>query len=263
MARVRLWLPLSIVTSATWSPSVLAFVLCRNRNHAIARRTATDTISALSVISEDWAEFHIHPGHLIDEEYMVVTGSDYSSDHPASTVIKTEKPGMRFGNTLVERAQVIVSKGPEPLMPGEDPPPTFELGENEYIVNRGTKIDKNRMYVMDFMQSDYREGGVVLRTVTPGVVDEYGNNIQLAEVIASSGKDGRWRPPKPSMEGMEGITNGAGRGGAFGASSGGPDDTTRSRGMVAFSSVGTFGFARNGANKEEPGYTYGPGIASG
>mmetsp|Transcript_16858 Transcript_16858/g.37356 ORF Transcript_16858/g.37356 Transcript_16858/m.37356 type:complete len:277 (+) Transcript_16858:248-1078(+) len=269
MDKIRTLLPLAIaiIVVGLSIPTGSAFILRVPADRAPSTTPAATATSSLSAtISDEWSEFSIHPGHAVDEEYMIIVGSDYSPHHPKTTVIETSKPGMRFGNTLVERAEVIVSRGTEPLMPGEEPPPTFELGENEYIVNRGTRVDKNRMYVMDFMPSEYREGGVVLRTVNPGVVDEFGNNVQLAEVIASSGKDGKWRPPKPAMEGIEPSTGGgtgSGTGGAFGASSGGPDDTTRSRGMVAFSSVGTFGFARNGANREEPGYTYGPGTASG
>ena len=173
---------------------------------------------------------------------MTVASTDYSSAIPRGLVLRTGKPGTRFGQTMTEKAQVVVSLGAEPMGQGdvdatEEPEKVWDLGAGEYVVNRGTRLDKTRMYVMDFEPSTTRPGGAVLRTVNPGIVDEWGNNVRLCEVIVSGGPDGKWREPKPQMEGMEGIVgNGMmdGRGEAMGGFVGGSDRVSRD--FVAFSS---------------------------
>lgn len=129
---------------------------------------------------------------------------------------------------MTQKAEVAVSLGEEPIGQGiddaEEPEKVWDLGPGEYVVNRGTRLDKTRMYVMDFEPSTTREGGVVLRTINPGIVDEYGNNVRLAEVVVSGGPDGKWREHKPQMEGMEGVVGSsmmAGGAGAMGGVDGG------------------------------------------
>jgi len=171
---------------------------------------------------------------------------------------------------MTEKAQVVVSLGDEPMGQGdvdatEEPEKVWDLGPGEYVVNRGTLLDKTRMYVMDFEISTTRPGGAVLRTVNPGIVDEWGNNVRLCEVIVSGGPDGKWREPKPQIEGMEGIVgNGMmdGRGGAMGGLDGGSDRV--SRGFVSFSG-GSLGPARRGGDDQggQDGYTYGPAPPTG
>jgi len=219
--------------------------------------------------ADTWIEFSIHPGHAPDPAFMTTTSTDYSNAIPRGLVLRTVKPGTRFGHTMTQKAEVSVSLGEEPMGQGvddtEEPEKVWDLGPGEYVVNRGTRLDKTRMYVMDFEPSTTREGGVVLRTVNPGIVDEWGNNVRLAEVCVSGGPDGKWREPKPQMEGMAGIVGGGmmdGGGGAMGGVDGGSDRV--SRGFVTFSS-GSLGPARRGSGNQEggEGYTYGPAPQTG
>jgi len=216
--------------------------------------------------NDTWVEFSIHPGHVPDPAFMVTVSTDYSNAIPRGLVLRTMKPGMRFGKIMTQKADVVVSLGEEPVGSGsdddEEPEKQWDLGPGEYVVNRGTRLDKTRMYVMDFVPSTTREGGTVLRTVNPGIMDEWGNNVRLAEVIVSGGPDGKWREPKPQMEGMEGVVGGGmmdGRGGAMGGVDGGSQRV--SRGFVAFSSGGSLGPARRGNDGQggggDDGYTYG------
>ena len=134
----------------------------------------------------------------------------------------------------------MVSLGDEPMGQGDvDATEEPEKVPGEFVVNRSTRLDKTRMYVLFFEISTTRPGGAVLRTVNPGIFDEWGNSVRLCAVpvIVSGGPDGKWREPKPQMEGMEGIVgNGMmdGRDGAMGGLDGGSDRV--SRGFAAFSS---------------------------
>lgn len=227
-------------------------------------------VPSVPVADDTWVEFTTHPGHIPDSAFMTITSTDYSSAIPRGLVLRTGKPGTRFGQTMTEKAQVVVSLGDEPMGQDdvdatEEPEKVWDLGAGEYVVNRGTRLDKTRMYVMDFEISTTRPGGAVLRTVNPGIVDEWGNNVWLCEVIVSGGPDGKWREPKPQMEGMEGIVgNGMmdGRGGAMGGLDGGSDRV--SRGFVSFSG-GSLGPARRGGDDQvgQDGYTYGPAPQTG
>ena len=227
-------------------------------------------VPPMPVADDTWVDFTIHPGHIPDQAFMTIASTDYSSAIPRGLVLRTAKPGTRFGQTMTEKAQVVVSLGAEPMGRGgddatEEPEKVWDLGPGEYVVNRGTRLDKTRMYVMDFEPSATRPGGAVLRTVNPGIVDEWGNNVRLCEVIVSGGPDGKWREPKPQMEGMEGIVgNGMmdGRGGAMGGLDGGSNRV--SRGFVAFSG-GSLGPARRGGDDQggQDGYTYGPAPQTG
>lgn len=245
-----------------------------NDNNAFgsASPSATQPPNTAPPSADDtWLEFSIHPGHLPDPAFMSTTSTDYSNAIPRGLVLRTVKPGMRFGQTMTQKAEVVVSLGEEPLGQGgndtEEPEKVWDLGPGEYVVNRGTRLDKTRMYVMDFEPSTTREGGLVLRTINPGIVDEYGNNVRLAEVVVSGGPDGKWREPKPQMEGMEGVVGSSmmdGGGGAMGGVDGGSNRV--SRGFVAFSS-GSLGPARRGSGGDNAGggdgYTYGPAPQTG
>ena len=227
--------------------------------------------SAAPPADDTWLEFTIHPGHLPDPSFMTTTSTDYSNAIPRGLVLRTVKPGMRFGQTMTQKAEVVVSLGEEPIGQGiddgEEPEKVWDLSPGEYVVNRGTRLDKTRMYVMDFEPSTTREGGVVLRTINPGIVDEYGNNVRLAEVVVSGGPDGKWREPKPQMEGMEGVVGSSMMDGGAGAMGGVDGGSNRvSRGFVAFSS-GSLGPARRGGSGDSAGggdgYTYGPSAQTG
>ena len=219
---------------------------------------------------DTWVEFSIHPGHVPDPAFMSTASTDYSNAIPRGLVLRTVKPGMRFGQTLTQKAEVVVSLGEEPIGQGvddtEEPEKVWDLGPGEYVVNRGTRLDKTRMYVMDFEPSTTREGGVVLRTINPGIIDEYGNNVRLAEVVVSGGPDGKWRETKPQMEGMEGVVGSSMMDGGAGAMGGVDGGSNRvSRGFVAFSS-GSLGPARRGGGENPEGgdgYTYGPAPQTG
>jgi len=189
--------------------------------------------------NNDWDEFRVRPGDTVDMQRMEVVGSDYSNEFPMDTVVSCEQPGANFDGQLTQRAQVIVSLGPEPGGGGGAPEESdFELAADEYIVKRGTKIDKYRMYVLDFEPSP-REGGTVLRTLTPGRLGPDGSTMHLAEVIVSSGPNGDWKDD--SRKGSN----------AYGQE----EDGRNSRGFSGFSS-GSLGPV-GGPGKQE-GYIYGP-----
>eukprot|EP00548_Thalassiothrix_antarctica_P000183 CAMPEP_0194144222 /NCGR_PEP_ID=MMETSP0152-20130528/13287_1 /TAXON_ID=1049557 /ORGANISM="Thalassiothrix antarctica, Strain L6-D1" /LENGTH=493 /DNA_ID=CAMNT_0038843967 /DNA_START=276 /DNA_END=1757 /DNA_ORIENTATION=+ len=132
-----------------------------------------------------------------------------------------------------------------------------KLSMNEYSVNRGTKIDKTRMYVLGFEASPYDEGGTTIRTVTTGLLNEDGSTKNLAEVIISSGHDGRWR-----MESSSTPKNN--HGSYVGDSDSGignyKDDATGriSHGIVPFSSSPSLRTKSDGQQQNNDGYTYGP-----
>jgi len=223
---------------------------CNNNNNVLIRTktnhqqrylsTLTDDVGNVDLVSspevEAWNDFTISPGDMVDINRMEVLRSDYSTNFPMDTVLKCEKPGIEFAGTMTQRALVIVSLGPEPeeVMGGPSKvPKKFDLKENEYTVDRGTKVDKTRMYVLMY-EKNVREGGTVLRTMKPGIVAlEDLSMTTLAEVVASSGPDGKWNE--------EDAKNGA-------------SGNSRSRGMVAFSSM-TLG-PTGGPGKQE-GFTYG------
>jgi len=204
------------------------------------RQSSSSRIYASS--GADWDDYTVPPGTFVDVSRMEVVGSDYSNDYPIDSVISCEKPGVNFDGKMTQRAQVVVSLGPEPNGGGSGPVESdFELAENEYIVKRGTKIDKYRMYVLDFEPSP-REGGTVLRTLTPGLLGPDGNTLNLAEVIASSGPNGDWKEDRHNNNNN-------------GSMEGDPSTGRSSRGFAGFSS-GSLGPV-GGPGKQE-GYIYGP-----
>jgi len=195
--------------------------------------------------NEEWSEFNIQPGETVDVNRMEVVGSDYSNDVQIDSVLRCVAAGVNFAGTLTQKAQVICSLGPgegassSPVVTGD----SDDLDENEYTVNRGTAIDKTRMYVLNFEASPDVEPGTILRTLKPGVMGEDGNCMHLAEVVASSGPDGSWKPshdrPVEVSDGMASVDIGS---------------ADRSPGMVGFSS-GTLG--PPGGLGRQSGYTYG------
>jgi len=115
----------------------------------------------MPVADDTWVDFTIHPGHIPDQAFMTIASTDYSSAIPRGLVLRTAKPGTRFGQTMTEKAQVVVSLGAEPMGRGgddatEEPEKVWDLGPGEYVVNRGTRLDKTRMYECQGSGSDRR-----------------------------------------------------------------------------------------------------------
>jgi len=210
---------------------------------------------------DGWSDFNVNPGTPVDINVMEVVGSDYSNNCPIDTVVRCEKAGVNYDGTLTQRAQIIASLGPEPpelagssgsfSLSKEEK--EFELAENEYTVNGGTKIDRTRMYVLTFEKSQ-REGGTVIRTLKPGLLSPDGSTINLAEVIASSGPNGDWKEDRNAERTFKG---GSIDGNSIGGSESSNDWSSgrESKGMVAFSS-GRLG--PPGGPGRQDGYTYGP-----
>lgn len=239
--RINVVLISLLVSNVLMPPTSSAFLIHPQKTLIRQSFYNAKSTTKISSTSSDWDDFHVRPGTFVDVTSMEVVGSDYSNEFPIDTVVSCEKPGSNFDGKLTERAQVIVSLGPEPndgsggFGPQES---DFELAENEYIVKRGTKIDKYRMYVLDFEPSP-REGGTVLRTLTPGLLGPDGSTVNLAEVVASSGPNGDWKEDRNGQGSIEGD----------------PSTGRSSRGFAGFSS-GSLGPA-GGPGKQE-GYIYGP-----
>ena len=229
-------LPLLLLLSSSSD----AFVLDRTALSTGAQRSGTALASSPG--TEEWAEFNVEGGSAFDPTRMKVIAEDYSSEVPKGMVVYTENPGQTFSGTIVSHAEVVMSLGPEPNIPAGAGPggmgvdleffmdegsgssgnagPTrqgsskWNLAADEYIVNRGTKIDKTRMYVVDFEPSATRPGGTVLRTLAPGKIDmETYATVALAEVIASSGPDGNWeedKSPGANFRSLGGLNPNAG-----------------------------------------------------
>jgi len=220
--------------------------------------------------------FDVTPGSQIDIRRMDIIGMEYSNIHPMDDVVQCIKPGRidttsRNNNdiTVSEKAQVVISMGPDPeemysnsntnnRMKDElNEVDDYDLEANEYAVKAGTQYDKTRMYMIDMERSDQYEGGSVLRTLEPGIMDQSsGSTMNLANVVLSSGPKGDWRPDRRgSNQYSDGSGSSSGSGGGYGGG-GDASDGRSSRGQVAFSS-GTLG-PPGGPGKPTEGYIYGP-----
>ena len=72
-------------------------------------------------------------------------------------VLRKAKSGTSLDDAMTEKARILVSLGDEPMGQGsvdsnEEIEKVWDLGPGEYdvrVVNRGTWLDKSRMYVIE------------------------------------------------------------------------------------------------------------------